>query len=114
MSMTDPVANMLAAIKNGQMALKPSAYVHASKAKRNVLQVLKDEGYIEDFSDAQDENGHPVIKIDLKYYEGKGVITQLKKISKPGRRVYAQVGKFPKIYNGSRHYRHQHFKRRDE
>ena len=74
MSMTDPVANMLAAIKNSQMALKPNAYVHASKAKRNVLQVLKDEGYIEDFSDAKDENGHPVLKIDIKYFEGIAII----------------------------------------
>lgn len=100
MSMTDPIANMLASIKNAQMATKPVAYVHASKAKKAVLKVLADEGYIAGFSDAKDEDGHPVIKIDIKYFEGKGVINKIHKISKPGRRVYAAVGKFPKIYNG--------------
>lgn len=100
MSMTDPIANMLAAIKNAQAALKPYTIVPASKARKAVLQVLNDEGYINGFSDAKDENGHPVIKIDLKYFEGKGVINRLKKISTPGRRVYASVSKFPKVYNG--------------
>ena len=64
------------------------------------MQVLRDEGYINGYSDAKNENGHPVIKVDIKYFEGKGVINKVKKISTPGRRVYASVGKFPKIYNG--------------
>lgn len=100
MSMTDPIANMLAAIKNAQQATKPYTTVPASKARKAVLQVLSDEGYINGFSDAKDENGHPVIKVDLKYFEGKGVINKMRKISTPGRRVYCQVGKFPKVYNG--------------
>ena len=100
MSMTDPIANMLAAIKNAQQVLKPHTVVPASKARKAVLKVLNDEGYINGFSDAKNEDGHPVIKIELKYYEGRGVINKVKKISTPGRRVYARVGKFPKVYNG--------------
>ena len=100
MSMTDPIANMLAAIKNAQAALKPHTVVPASKARKAVLKVLNDEGYINGFSDAKNEDGHPVIKIDLKYFEGRGVINKVQKISTPGRRVYASVSKFPKVYNG--------------
>src|SRR6187402_590849 len=99
MSMTDPIANMLAAIKNAQQALKPHTVVPGSKARKAVLKVLADEGYINGFSDAKNEDGHPVIKIDIKYFEGKGVINKVKKISTPGRRVYASVSKFPKVYN---------------
>ena len=100
MSMTDPIANMLAAIKNGQAALKTSTVVPASKARKAVLQVLQEEGYINGFSEVKNEQGHPALKIELKYFEGRGVINKLQKISTPGRRVYASVGKFPKIYNG--------------
>ena len=100
MSMTDPLANMLAAINNGQMATKPYATVPASKLKKSVLEVLEAEGYIRGFSETQDINEKPVLKIELKYFEGEPVIKKIKKISKPGRRVYAQVGKLPKVYNG--------------
>ena len=97
MSMTDPIANMLAAIKNAQAALKPYTVVPASKARKAVLKVLQDEGYINAFSDAKNEDGHPVIKIELKYFEGRGVINRIKRISTPGRRVYAPVSKFRKF-----------------
>lgn len=100
MSMTDPLANMLAAINNGQMAEKPYATVPASKLKKSVLQVLEAEGYIRGFAEAKDINEKPVLKIELKYFEGEAVIKKIKKLSKPGRRVYAQVGKLPKVYNG--------------
>ena len=98
--MTDPLANMLAAINNGQLAEKPFAHVPASKLKKSVLEVLANEGYIRGYSDDVDVNGKPTIKIELKYHEGEAVIKKIKKLSKPGRRVYAQVGKLPKLYNG--------------
>lgn len=100
MSMTDPLANMLAAINNGQMANKPFATVPASKLKKSVLDVLENEGYIRGSSPAEDKNGKPTLKIELKYHEGDAVIQKIKKISKPGRRVYASIDKLPKIYNG--------------
>lgn len=98
--MTDPIANMIAALKNGQLAEKSSISVPSSKLKKSILKVLADEGYVANFEDAKDENGHPVIKINLKYHEGQPVIRQIKRISKPGRRVYAQIGKMPNVHNG--------------
>lgn len=100
MSMSDPLANMLAAINNGQMANKPSALVPASKLKKNVLEVLKNEGYIRGYEETEDESGKPALRIELKYFEGEAVIKRIKKISKPGRRVYASLDKLPKVYNG--------------
>lgn len=100
MSMTDPIANMIASIKNGQMARKPSASVPSSKLKKLVLAVLLEEGYIASFEDAKSEEGHPTIKIGLKYHEGEPVIRAIKRISKPGRRVYAAINNMPKVHNG--------------
>ena len=100
MSMTDPIANMIASIKNGQMAHKASISVPSSKLKKSVLAVLLQEGYIASTEDAKDENGHPVITIGLKYHEGQPVIRTISRVSKPGRRVYAAVGKMPKVHNG--------------
>jgi small subunit ribosomal protein S8 len=98
--MTDPIANMIAAIKNAQMVLKPSTVVPASKMKKALLKVLVDEGYIAGYEDTKCAKGHPAIKITLKYFEGEAVIKQIKRISKPGRRVYAQLDKMPKVFNG--------------
>lgn len=100
MSMTDPLANMLAAIRNGAMANKTAITVPASKLKKSVLQVLQDEGYIRNFAAVEDENGKPAIKIELKYFEGEPVIKKMKRISTPGRRVYAKFGALPRVYNG--------------
>ncbi len=100
MSMTDPIANMIAAIKNGQMANKAFVTVPAAKLKKAVLKVLEDEGYITSSEDATNEDGHPVIKITLKYHEGEAVIRSIKRLSKPGRRVYVQIGNMPKVHNG--------------
>ncbi|PIR34125.1 MAG: 30S ribosomal protein S8 [Alphaproteobacteria bacterium CG11_big_fil_rev_8_21_14_0_20_44_7] len=100
MSMSDPLANMLAAIRNGQQANKSSIIVPASKLKKSVLKVLEEEGYIRGFADAETKDAKPGLKIELKYFEGVPVIKSMQKLSKPGRRVYASVGKFPKVYNG--------------
>ena len=100
MALTDPISNMLAAIKNGQLALKPSVLVPASKFKKAVLSVLKEEGYIKTFSDTKTEDGHPALKIELKYFEGEPVIKQVKRLSKPGRRVYTNLANMPKVHNG--------------
>lgn len=100
MSMTDPIANMIAGIKNAQLAGKPFATVPASKLKKSVLAVLQQEGYIAAVEEAKSEEGHPVLKIGLKYHEGEPVIRAIKRLSKPGRRVYVQIGNMPKVHNG--------------
>ena len=100
MSMTDPIANMIASLKNGQMATKASINIPASKLKKSILAVLLSEGYIASFEDAKDENGHPIFKVGLKYHEGQPVIRTISRVSRPGRRVYAAVGKMPKVHNG--------------
>jgi small subunit ribosomal protein S8 len=100
MSMTDPIANMLATIRNGQLALKPFVSIPSSKLKKSILAVLLEEGYIVSIDDAKDEDGHPVLKVGLKYHDGEAVIRQIKRISKPGRRVYVQLDNMPKVHNG--------------
>lgn len=100
MSMSDPLANMLAAIRNGQMARKTAITVPASKLKKAVLKVLAEEGYIRNFEEVTDSNNKPAIKIELKYFEGQPVIKKMQRLSSPGRRVYAQSTSMPRVYNG--------------
>ena len=100
MSLSDPLGNMLAAIKNGQMAKKQTILVPASKAKANVLEVLKREGYINDYRAEKNEKGHNNLVIDLRYYQGSGVIGNIKRVSKPGRRVYTPIGDLKRVSNG--------------
>jgi small subunit ribosomal protein S8 len=99
MSMSDPIADMLTRIRNAQATEKVSVMVPASKVKQSIAQVLKDEGYIEDFA-VRDNDGKPVIEIGLKYYAGKPVIERLERISKPGLRVYKGRDDIPKVMNG--------------
>ena len=80
MSMSDPIADMLTRIRNAQATEKVSVVMPASKVKRAIAQVLKDEGYIEDFA-TRDLEGKPVIEIGLKYYAGKPVIEKLERVS---------------------------------
>ena len=87
MSMSDPIADMLTRIRNAQATEKVSVVVPASKVKRAIAQVLKDEGYIEDFA-LRDVEGKPVIEIGLKYYAGKPVIEKIERVSRPGLRIY--------------------------
>ena len=99
MSMSDPIADMLTRIRNAHATEKPSVFVPASKVKRAIAQVLKDEGYIEDFAEREIE-GKPVIEIGLKYYAGKPVIEKLERISRPGLRIYKGRDDIPRVMNG--------------
>jgi small subunit ribosomal protein S8 len=99
MSMSDPIADMLTRIRNAQATEKVSVMVPASKVKRAIAQVLKDEGYIEDFAQ-RDMDGKPVIEIGLKYYAGKPVIEKLERISRPGLRIYKGRDGIPQVMNG--------------
>jgi small subunit ribosomal protein S8 len=99
MSMTDPIADLLTRIRNGQSARKASVTVASSKLKTAILAVLKDEGYIADFNRSSDE-GKPVLTIDLKYYEGRPVIDRIERVSRPGLRIYRGKGEIPRVLGG--------------
>ena len=99
MSMTDPIADMLTRIRNGLAATKTEVQMPASNVKKAIAQVLKDEGYISDFS-VQDIDGKPVLGIQLKYYQGTPVIEHLRRVSRPGLRVYKGKDALPKVQNG--------------
>lgn len=99
MSMTDPIADMLTRIRNAQAAEKVSTKMPASKVKQALAQVLKDEGYIEDFAVRTVEN-KPVMEVQLKYYAGKPVIETIRRISAPGKREYKGKDKLPTISGG--------------
>jgi small subunit ribosomal protein S8 len=99
MSMSDPIADMLTRIRNAQSVNKISVSMPASKVKGAIANVLKDEGYIEDFHiDAN--NGKPLLNISLKYYAGRPVIEKIERVSKPGLRVYNSGQNIPKVMNG--------------
>ncbi|MEL6646053.1 MAG: 30S ribosomal protein S8 [Pseudomonadota bacterium] len=98
--MNDPIGDMLTRIRNSQMRGKSVVSTPASKLRERVLEVLADEGYIRGFEKTTGENGHPAIEISLKYYEGEPVIRELKRVSKPGRRVYMGVGDIPSVRQG--------------
>jgi len=100
MSMTDPLGDMLARIKNGHMRRKTQIACPASKLKENVLSVLKREGYIRDYRRDSGESPKPELVIELKYYEGEPVIREIGRVSKPGRRVYSSVRDMPIVYGG--------------
>ena len=99
MSMSDPIADMLTRIRNAQLAKKQSVKMSSSNIKLSIANVLKDEGYISDFSVLNDKN-KKILVIDLKYYSGDPVIEQIKRISKPGLRIYKSSKKLPDIMNG--------------
>tara|TARA_B100001059_G_scaffold211017_1_gene225054 strand:+ start:294 stop:692 length:399 start_codon:yes stop_codon:yes gene_type:complete len=100
MSMSDTLGDMLTRIRNGQSANKSVVQAPASRFRANVLDVLKREGYIRNFSQVEKRPGINEFKIELKYYEGKPVISEIKRVSTPGRRVYSSVSDLPKTYNG--------------
>jgi small subunit ribosomal protein S8 len=99
MSMTDPIADLLTRIRNGQSARKTSVTVASSKLKTAILKVLKDEGYIADFSLGQDD-GKPFLTIGLKYYEGRPVIDRIERVSRPGLRIYRSKSEIPRVLGG--------------
>jgi len=98
--MNDPIGDMLTRIRNSQMRGKSVVSTPASKLRIRVLEVLADEGYIRGFEETKDERGHPAIEISLKYYEGEPVIRELKRVSKPGRRVYMGTNDIPQVRQG--------------
>jgi small subunit ribosomal protein S8 len=99
MSMSDPIADMLIRIRNAQMVGHVDVAMPASKLKSAIAQVLKDEGYIEDFA-LRDSGVKKELRIGLKYYAGKPVIERLERISKPGLRVYKGRDDIPRVMNG--------------
>lgn len=99
MSMTDPVADLLTRIRNGQSAGKANISLESSKIKTAIARVLKDEGYVADFR-VSDETGKPRLIIDLKYYDGRPVIDRLERVSRPGLRIYRGKDELPKVLGG--------------
>lgn len=99
MSMQDPIADMLTCIRNSQSANKLYVNLTYSKIKVSIIKVLQEEGYIKNFLIEKKENNN-IIKVNLKYFKGKSVIQQIKRISKPGLRIYKPANKIPKIMNG--------------
>ena len=98
MSMSDPIADMLTRVRNGQMAGKTEVSMPSSKLKVSICQVLKDEGYISDFIIVGDVR--PVITIKLKYFEGRPVIEKIQRVSRPGLRIFRGSNELPKVMNG--------------
>ncbi len=99
MSMSDPIADMLTRIRNAQRAEKVSVVVPNSNIKTAIAQVLKDEGYIEDFR-VRDDSGKAYLEIGLKYYAGKPVIERIERVSRPGLRIYKPAKDIPQVLNG--------------
>ncbi len=98
--MNDPIGDMLTRIRNGQMRGKSTVSTPASKLRAWVLDVLADEGYIRGYEKTTDVQGHPAFEISLKYFDGTPVIRELKRVSKPGRRVYMSVKDIPQVRQG--------------
>jgi len=96
----DPIGDMFTRIRNGQMRSLNTIDVPASNFRLKILEVLKSEGYITNYFIEKNDNNKKTLKVDLKYYEGTPVIKEIKRVSKPGRRVYSRATSIPKIQNG--------------
>ena len=99
MSMTDPIADMLTRIRNVQQAAKREVSMPASKQKMAIAEVLKSEGYIADF-EIQEQAAKPTLGVTLKYYEGSPVIAMIKRVSRPGLRIYKKSSDIPVVQGG--------------
>ncbi len=99
MSMTDPIADMLTRLRNAQAARKVEVSMPGSKQKMAIARVLKDEGYIADFS-LQEQDGKPVLTVTIKYYEGKPVMELIRRVSTPGLRIFKGYDELPKVLGG--------------
>ena len=100
MSMSDPVADLLTRIRNGQRAGKDSVATPGSRMRENVLGVLEREGYIRGFEKSNIRDGIDEIRIELKYYDGRPVIREINRVSRPGCRIYSKIRDLPKVYDG--------------
>jgi small subunit ribosomal protein S8 len=98
--MSDPLGDMLTRIRNGQSARKTVVSSPSSRFRTNVLEVLKREGYIRNYSSVDVRPGIQELKIELKYHDGMPVISEIQRISRPGRRVYYGIRDLPRVYNG--------------
>jgi small subunit ribosomal protein S8 len=99
MSMTDPIADLLTRIRNGQTARKPEVSMASSKLKTAIARVLKEEGYVADFR-LESEGQKTTLTIGLKYYDGRPVIDRLERVSRPGLRIYRGKDELPKVLGG--------------
>jgi small subunit ribosomal protein S8 len=97
--MSDPIADMLTRIRNAQCVEKSTVKMPSSKVKLAIAKVLKDEGYVDDFS-VDDNSGKPELHIGLKYYAGRPVIEKIERVSRPGLRIYKSSQELPKVMNG--------------
>lgn len=100
MSINDPVGDLITRIRNAQMRRHSNMTVPASKLRGWVLDVLQTEGYIRGYSRMEKDGEKPTFDVELKYFEGAPVITKIKRVSKPGRRVYSSVNNLPSVRNG--------------
>jgi len=100
MTLVDPIGDMLTRIRNGQMRSLNKINIPFSNFRLKILEVLKKEGYIIDFNIDNGEKKIKFLSVDLKYYEGQPVIKEIKRVSKPGRRVYSRATSIPKVLNG--------------
>ncbi|RKF16490.1 30S ribosomal protein S8 [Roseovarius spongiae] len=98
--MNDPIGDLLARIRNSQMRGKSTVTTPASKMRARVLDVLLAEGYIRGYEETTGPDGHPALEIGLKYFDGAPVIREMKRVSKPGRRVYLGVDDIPAVRQG--------------
>ena len=99
MQLSDPIGDMITRIRNAQMRGMNKVTTPASKLRVRLLEVLQSEGFIRGYTEIE-KDGHPNIEIELKYYDGEPVISEIKRISKPGRRVYSSVNDIPLVRNG--------------
>ena len=100
MTLMDPIGDMFTRIRNAQLRLLPKVEMPSSNFRLKILEVLKDEGFISSYHIEKKENNKVSIIVDLKYYEGIPVIKEIKRVSKPGRRVYSRATSIPRIQNG--------------
>jgi small subunit ribosomal protein S8 len=100
MSMNDPLGDMLTRIRNALMRNRSNVVTPASKLRQRVLDVLLEEGYIRGYTESEDAQGFKQFEIELKYYEGAPVISEITRVSKPGRREYRKVKDLPLVQNG--------------
>ena len=98
--MTDPLGDMLTRIRNGQRVGHPQIACPSSSFRLNVLEVLEREGYIRGFREVEETKTRPRIEIELKYHEGSPVISEIVRVSRPGRRVYSGIKDLRRVYNG--------------
>ncbi|MEZ5907780.1 MAG: 30S ribosomal protein S8 [Hyphomicrobiaceae bacterium] len=100
MAVSDPLGDLLTRIRNAQMRRRPKVNSPASALRARVLDVLAEEGYIRGYVRVEHKDGQPELEIELKYYNGQPAIRNIKRVSKPGRRVYTPVKDLPTVANG--------------